>query len=209
MTAAALAQAPRQSLILAAVTMLHVGVFIIVAGDKLPLLPVFEPMPPVIEVRPPPAPDGPLRPAVPDPADYVPETVERPVVHIPQIMEDIVPSATGVEAGAGTASSGSAAPGGLYQPPALDTRDFRLAALVDACYPSSARRLGNEGRAQVNLVIDAAGRAKSWSLQAGTGFSRLDSAVDCVVGRLKFQPARRDGRAVAAEVRQTIVFRLN
>jgi hypothetical protein len=188
MTAAALAQAPRQSLILAAVTMLHIGVFIVVAGDRLPRLPVFEPIPPVIDVRPPPAPDQPLHPAVPDPADYLPETVERPVVHIPQITEDIVPSATGVEAGAGTASSGSAAPGGLYQPPTLDMRDFRLAALVDACYPSSARRLGNQGRAQVNLVIDAAGRHRFRPARFRRGLRRRTPEIPACPSR---RPRRR------------------
>lgn len=116
---------------------------------------------------------------------------------------------TGVESGAGTAHSGAATTGGDNQPPALDMHDSRLAALIDACHPASARRLGNEERAQVYLAVAAAGRAASWSLEAGTGFSRLDSAVDCVVGRLKFQPARRKGRAVAADVRQTFVFRLN
>jgi TonB family protein len=116
---------------------------------------------------------------------------------------------TGVESGAGTAQSGAAMTGGDNQPPALDMHDSRLSALVDACCPASARRPGNEGRARVYLAVDAAGRAASWSLEAGTGFSRLDSAVDCVVGRPELQPARRKGRAVAADVRQTIVFRLN
>jgi hypothetical protein len=71
--------------------------------------------------------------------------------------------------------------------------DSRLSALIHACYAASARRLGNEGRAQVYLAVDAAGRAAIWWLDAGTGFSRLDSAVDYGVGRLKFQSARRKG----------------
>lgn len=210
MTAAILAQAPRQSAILSAAVMLHVGVFIVVAGDKVTRQVEEYWIPPVVDVQlPPPEPEPQIQTDVLDPMDFVPEQVPMPEGLIPPITEAMPPTGTGVPDSAGTASSGSATPAGLYEPPTLDMRDSRLLALIDSCYPSTARRLGNEGRAQVNLVIDAEGRASSWSLAAGTGFSRLDSAVDCVVRRLKFQPARRDGHAVVAEVRQSIVFRLN
>ena len=210
MTAAVLAQVPRQSAILTAVAMLHVGVFIIVAGDKVTRLLDTEPIPPIVYPMPRvPDVERPVRPAVPEPAEYVPETVPRPEDHIPRITHVMPRTGNHVEVGAGTASSGYATSSGQYLPPTLDMRDSRISALIDSCYPPSARRLGNEGRAQVKLVIDAEGRATSWSLDSGTGFFRLDSAVDCVVGRLKFQPARRDGRAVVAELGQAIVFRLN
>jgi protein TonB len=87
-------------------------------------------------------------------------------------------------------------------------RGDRLAALIATCYPSAARRRGEEGRARVRIVVGANGRASSWALAEGTGISRLDSALDCVVRRLQFEPGHRDGRAVDAEVQLPIVFRL-
>ena len=61
----------------------------------------------------------------------------------------------------------------------------------------------------VSIVIDTEGRASSWAQAQGTGSSRLDAALECVVRRLQFHPGRRDGRAVVAEVQLPIVFRLN
>ncbi len=209
MTTAVLAQAPRQSAILAAVALLHVAILIVVANDRV-TGPRVVMLPPPLYVLP--NPSEPLKravPVLPEPGEYSPEPVAQPALVLPSIREEVAPIETFAGDADGTASSVIGSPVGHYRPPTLDMRDSRLSALIDTCYPSSARRLGNEGRAQVDIVIDAEGRAASWSLLAGTGYLRHDAAVDCVVGRLRFQPARRDGRAVAAEVRQSIVFRLN
>ncbi len=141
MTAAVLAQAPRQSAILAAVAMLHVGVFILVAGDKVTRVLDIEPMPPIIDALPPaPEVERPVRPTVPEPVEYVPDTVPRPEEHIPRIAEQMLPTGNRGEIGAGTASSGPATPSGQTTSRRACMRDSRLSALIDTCYPSSARR---------------------------------------------------------------------
>jgi protein TonB len=96
-----------------------------------------------------------------------------------------------------------------YVAASLRTRRDRLDALIDSCYPAAARRGNEEGRAVAHVVLGAQGAVASWSVAESSGFPRLDAAMDCVIRRLAFEPARRDGAAVASEVRLPIVFRLD
>jgi protein TonB len=100
-------------------------------------------------------------------------------------------------------------PSAEYMPPTVRTRDTRLAALIDACYPAGARRAGDEGRVVAKVMIDASGKVAAWSIAESSGFPRLDAALDCVLKRIQFIAGRRDGSAVAAEARLPIVFHLN
>ena len=84
-----------------------------------------------------------------------------------------------------------------------------MQSLIDSCYPVASRRLSEEGRVVASVVIGADGRPATWSVDEGSGFPRLDAAMDCVLRRLEFVAGRRDGRAVDATVRVPIVFRLN
>jgi protein TonB len=125
-------------------------------------------------------------------------------------IEDQPSVPTGKRArGAGQAGDGFAMPEPIEIPPALRMRDSRLTALIDACYPATARRLGQEGRVVVRLAIDAGGRASSRAIEQSSGCPGLDAAAECVVRRLDFVPGRRDGRAVLAVVLLPIAFRLD
>jgi protein TonB len=206
MTTAFAARASRQSLILAAIVGLHVGVLVLMAmGMKLPSLPVWVPTP--IHVPPAPPPRKPvLRPELPGPVDFEPGTEPPPPLRIPEFpKQTAVPHAPAPP----HAGEGPDFPVPVVQNPRLRTRDNRLAALVDACYPSASRRLGEEGRVVARVAIGADGRAATSSVAQSSGFPRLDAAVDCVLRRLEFVPGRRDGRAVEAEVLLPIVFKLN
>jgi len=204
------ARASRQTVILAAIGGLHVGAFILVSTSlddslRLALLPnspitVFVPLPPST----PPISPAPVR----DPGYRVP-TAERPPVQFPDFNERDDPT-RGTEAKAESAAgAGPGMPAVDYRPPVLRTRDRRLAALIDACYPAGSRRLGEEGRVVARLTIDAAGRPITWSVEESSGFAHLDAVVDCVIRRLEFIPGRRDGRGVEATVLLPIVFRLD
>lgn len=96
-----------------------------------------------------------------------------------------------------------------YVAASLRTRRDRLTVLIDSCYPAAARRDNEEGKALAHVVIGAQGLVLSWRVEESSGFRRLDTAMDCVVRRLAFEPACQDGTAVASEVRLPIVFRLN
>jgi protein TonB len=201
------ARAPRQTCVLAAIVALHVGAFVLVsagmgnAGVELPLATL------PISVLPLPPPDAPV--ARPEPAgapDYAPPAVDRPTVFIPR--EEDAPESAGASGHVGHAGA-DAVPPPVIQHPSLRTRDRRLAAMIDACYPSVARRMGWEGRVSAVVTIDAAGRAAAWRVDESSGYPPLDNAIACVLRRLEFAPGRRDGRAIEAAVRLPIVFRLD
>jgi protein TonB len=91
----------------------------------------------------------------------------------------------------------------------MTSGDRRVQSLIDSCFPAAARRLSEEGLVVARVVIGADGRALSWVVDQGSGFPRLDAAMDCVLRRLEFVAGRRDGRAVEATARLPIVFRLH
>ena len=204
------ARAIRQTIILSAIGGLHVGAFILVStslGDGLrqALLPespitIFVPLPPTT----PPISPAPVR----DPGYSIP-MADLPPVEFPD-FDGRDDSTRGIaRTSASAAGAGFAVPAVDYRPPVLRTQDRRLAALIDACYPAASRRLGEEGRVVARLTIDAAGRPIDWSVEESSGFTRLDSVVNCVIRRLEFIPGRRDGRGVEATVLLPIVFRLD
>jgi protein TonB len=205
------ARASRQPLIFLAIAGLHGAAFLLVASGLADHVRLPAPSPPPAWVLPKPAPPEPvLRPEPPEPAGYVPDREPLPTVQIPLIRDPapapdvVVRVPVGLDAGSDPDSADVD-----VETPGLRTPAGRLAAQVEACYPSASRRLGEEGRAVARVVIDAGGRVQAWSLEQSTGFPRLDAAADCVLRRLEFLPGRRDGRAIEAAVRLPIAFRLN
>jgi protein TonB len=92
--------------------------------------------------------------------------------------------------------------------PRLRTRVAALQAAIDACYPASARRRGQEGRGVAMLVADSAGDVRSWTLEDSTGSAALDTGIGCIVRRLEFEPVQHDGRPIESTARMPVVFRL-
>jgi protein TonB len=58
------------------------------------------------------------------------------------------------------------------------------------------------------VTVGADGKAGSVQVTQSSGFQRLDGAVECVMRRLPFEPGKRDGQAVEAQVSIPIVFKL-
>jgi len=200
----------RQPGVLAAVAGIHVGAYILFASGTMPRLLAVLPEPPdIFVVQRSPEPVVRVQPGLPVPAEYRLPDVPLPDLDIPRVVEvaqTVDPISVTEAWAAGGTSSGQ---GADFQPPALQMRDSRVAALVDACYPTGARRNDEEGRVLARIVVDADGRAASWTTMQGSGFPRLDAAPDCVIRRLQFLPGRRDGRAVVAKVQLPIVFQLH
>ena len=204
------ARVSRQSTILALTAVVHAGAIAWVAGGLLPRLIEAPPQPPVRFVLPrPPEPVVPLRPDLPALRDFMPVAAPFPLVEIPRVIQAAGPSDAALQPGRTIARNALVAPGQAMTVPTLQMHDDRLSALIDACYPAAARRRGEEGRALSRIVIDPRGRPADWSMLQGTGFPRLDAALDCVIRRLRFNPGRLDGVATAAEVRLPIEFRLD
>jgi protein TonB len=76
-------------------------------------------------------------------------------------------------------------------------------------YPRALWRRGVEGTVILRLVVDSTGLvpADSARIAESSGSARLDSAALAAVPRLRFAPALRGGRAVAAAVLQPMEFR--
>lgn len=75
-------------------------------------------------------------------------------------------------------------------------------------YPAQSRRLGEEGRVILRVLVSAAGAAEEVQIRTSSGSPRLDEAARETVRQWKFQPARRGSEAVAAWVLVPIRFSL-
>jgi protein TonB len=75
-------------------------------------------------------------------------------------------------------------------------------------YPSVSRRVGEQGRVILRVLVGASGGAEEVQLRSSSGFSRLDDAARETVQRWKFVPAKRGSEPVAAWVLIPISFRL-
>jgi TonB family C-terminal domain len=76
-------------------------------------------------------------------------------------------------------------------------------------YPSLSRRLGEEGMVRLNILVNPDGSVARLEVAKSSGYPRLDqSAMHTVQSSWKFEPARQDGRPVAAWVIVPIQFTL-
>jgi protein TonB len=75
-------------------------------------------------------------------------------------------------------------------------------------YPAAARRAGEEGLVLVRARVLADGSVAEVELAQSSGHAQLDDAALSAVAGWRFQPALRDGRAVAQGIELPIRFRL-
>jgi protein TonB len=132
-------------------------------------------------------------PSLPVPVPYALPPV-APTIHTAQRPEAPAAPAASVEAHAEPVS-----------PPRFN------AAYLDnpaPYYPSQARRLGEEGRVLLRVLVSAAGHAQRVEVARSSGSPRLDDAAVEAVRRWRFVPAKRGSEAIAASVHVPIVFSL-
>lgn len=75
-------------------------------------------------------------------------------------------------------------------------------------YPALSRRLGEEGRVILRVLVNAKGNADEVQVRNSSGHARLDEAARETVRAWRFVPARRGDEPVAAWVLIPIAFRL-
>lgn len=75
-------------------------------------------------------------------------------------------------------------------------------------YPALSRRLGEEGRVLLRVLVNAEGHPEGIHVNHSSGFSRLDSAAREAVAQWRFVPAKLGDRSVRAWVIVPIVFTL-
>jgi protein TonB len=76
-------------------------------------------------------------------------------------------------------------------------------------YPPLSRRIGEQGRVLLRVLVTPAGSAQEIEVRASSGHSRLDDAAREAVRQWKFVPAKRGDQPVAAWVLIPVSFRLD
>ena len=75
-------------------------------------------------------------------------------------------------------------------------------------YPALSRRLGEEGKVLLRVLVSPDGRAAAVNLEKSSNFERLDEAARQAVAQWRFVPAKRGDKAVEATIIIPLVFRL-
>ena len=76
-------------------------------------------------------------------------------------------------------------------------------------YPTMAKRLGEEGRVLLRVLVSPDGLAKNVRLHSSSGSSLLDESAIKAVKRWRFVPAKQGDNSVEAWVQVPIVFKLD
>ncbi|HWT54208.1 MAG TPA: TonB family protein [Rhodocyclaceae bacterium] len=158
----------------------------------------------------------PMAPATHEPPAPAPAPKPQPVVKqqpkptpVPKIAPADSKTAISREQAAPTPTTtqvqSTAAPSGADKPnptQADSQPQFQAAYLNNPrpAYPAMSRRLGEEGRVEVEVQVQPDGLPSKVSLKRSSGYERLDSAALEAIKRWKFVPAKRNGEAVAASV---------
>ena len=162
----------------------------------------------IMDLPPPPPPPEDLdEPPPPPPVDVPPPVVPPPLIELPTFegpSQAITAQVRETPRPAPQTPPRQVA----VTPPRIKARGERIAAAINACYPSASRRLSEEGRVVATITIGADGKVGATSVAQSSGFPRLDGAIECVLRRLPFEPGKRDGQAVEAQASIPIVFKL-
>ena len=76
-------------------------------------------------------------------------------------------------------------------------------------YPAQSKRLGEEGKVVLRVLVNQQGTAERIEVQKSSGFPRLDDAARQAVQQARFKPHLEDGRPEAVFAIVPITFRLD
>lgn len=148
-----------------------------------PVIPVINTMPSEQAITTPPVPPQP--PVPPKPAEVTPQS--EPVPSAPPPSAPLPPPS---------------------QPKTVSTGVEYLHA-PEPEYPPLARRMGEEGRVTLRVLVNEKGRPTQVDIQKTSGSSRLDEAARQAVLRAMFKPHIEDGRATTVYAIVPITFHLD
>ena len=139
-------------------------------------------------------------PAPGQPSEERPQLVEAPApAPLPAAIDESTPANTAGPDTATPAAAVALAPGDQPVPIAGQNRP--------PDYPAAALRRGDSGTVMVRVEVDAAGMPVDVSLDKRSGSRDLDRAAMDAVKRWRFQPAQRDGQAIASSLVIPIDFK--
>lgn len=94
--------------------------------------------------------------------------------------------------------------------PVIEPPRFGVAYLKNPApaYPSLSRRIGEEGRVVLRVLVATNGKPEKVEVEDGSGSERLDNAALDAVKKWQFIPARRDNQPISAYVLVPVKFSL-
>lgn len=110
------------------------------------------------------------------------------------------------QAAAAVAAPRSAPDAAAVEPPRFDMAYLRN---PPPSYPSLSRRMREQGRVVLHVLVSAAGAAESIEVRASSGYERLDRAAIEAVRQWRFVPAHRGADAIAAWALVPVLFKLD
>lgn len=203
---------------LAAVTLAHVLGIALLLGMHPPVLPVriIEPLSvSLIPMQAKPSPPTPAAaPAQPAPILAAARPAPQPLADIakPAPVAEPAPLAQPTPmppAGPAQPAAQAEAPTPAPLAPPTPPRPADYLTNPKPPYPALSRRLGEEGMVRLHILVNADGSVARLEIARSSGYPRLDeSAARTVQSSWKFEPARQDGKPVAAWVIVPIQFTL-
>ena len=212
----------RIALIASAVLMFHVfAIWALQTGLLMRAVEVVVPVEVLAQIMEPPKPMAPKSPPIDAPP---PETVKKQVIK-PEPVTQVAPTLLAVPDAVPTPNAPSIQP--IAQPapyaPAVPVAAVTTPALAkitlpssDAdylsnpkpTYPAMSKRLSEQGKVVVKVLIGADGLPQKSELRQSSGFDRLDDAALATAMKWRYVPGKRDGIAEAMWFNVPIIFRL-
>lgn len=177
---------------------------------KESIMMVVTPPPKPVELTPPPPPK--IAKNTPElPKISLPE-VPPPVVQVAQTEPSITvkqtntpsPAPVKIEAPAPIAPVAATAPS---QPKQISAVEYLQEPRP--VYPPLSRRMGEEGKVTMRVLVNEKGQAEKVEVQKSSGFARLDEAAKLAVFRALFKPYQEDGKALPMIATATVNFALD
>ena len=199
----------RRSGLLGVVIGLHVGVFLLVLAAKTVVPQIME-MPLVVDLLQPPEAE---KPPVAKPLPMVkPQPVKQQRTPTPKAPTPVI-EATNSNVPAPAAqvvapAEPKPAPAPAAEPVSQARFDADYLKNPAPAYPPLSRRMGEEGKVILRVLVNPQGTADSVDIKTSSGSLRLDEAAQKTVRNWKFIPAKRGDTAVQSWVLVPIIFKL-
>lgn len=193
-----------------------------------------EPQPMLVSLVSNPAPEPELLPLVPPPPEIKQKPVEKKIVKkvekrqpepAPQVQQQVAEQPVAQEIPQEVVQETKAAnvetptpkavakdePKPAEPEPVVEPPRFGVAYLNNPApgYPSMSRRLGEEGRVLLRVLVAKDGKAESVELEQTSGFERLDQSAIDVVKKWSFIPAKKGKETISAYVLVPVKFTLH
>lgn len=198
----------QRSGLLTAVVGLHVGIFLLILAAKTVVPQIME-IPLVVdlletqEIKDEPV-AKPLPLAKPVPIKTPQTPAPKAAMPVVEATQSNLPAPSAIIAAAAEAKPAATAAEPV-SPARFDADYLKNPAPT---YPPLARRMGEEGKVLLRVLVNAQGTADSVEIKTSSGSERLDDSARRTVRNWKFIPAKRGDAAVQSWVLVPIIFKL-